>query len=134
MTFLPWSDDYKVNIRVIDNEHRALFDLVNALHQEISHGKGEQIIGSTLGALIRYTDEHLSNEEKYMRQCGFPGLARHVTEHERFAQTVRRYKQQFDADPDSLNTDNLLNTLKNWITSHVLKSDQEMAPYLRGEK
>ena len=67
----------------------------------------------------------------------FTDLRHHVSEHERFAQTVRRYKQQFDADPDSLNTDNLLNTLKNWITGHIrhiLKSDREMIPYLRGEK
>ena len=51
-----------------------------------------------------------------------------------FAQTVRRYKQRFDADPDRLNTDSLLNTLKNRITGHTLKSDLEMIPYLRGEK
>lgn len=134
MTFFPWSDDYKVNIRVIDNEHRALFDLVNALHLEISQGKGEQVIGSTLSALIRHVGEHFPNEERYMEQCGFPGLRRHVSEHERFAQTVRRFKQQFDDNPDRLNTDSLLNTLKNWITGHVLKSDREMIPYLRGEK
>ncbi|MDP6573738.1 MAG: bacteriohemerythrin [Rhodospirillales bacterium] len=134
MTFLPWSEDYKVNIRVIDNEHRALFDLVNALHLEISQGKGERVVGSTLSALIRHIEEHFPNEEKYMEQCGFPGLRHHVSEHERFAQTVRRFKQQFDDNPDRLNTDSLLNTLKNWITGHILKSDREMIPYLRGEK
>lgn len=51
MTFLPSSDDYKVNIRVIDNEHRELFDLVNTLHEEFSQGKGDRVIGSTLNAL-----------------------------------------------------------------------------------
>ena len=67
----------------------------------------------------------------------FTDLRHHVSEHERFAQTVRRFKQQFDDSPDRLNTDSLLNTLKNWITGHIrhiLKSDREMIPYLRGEK
>ena len=134
MTFLPWSDDYKVNIRVIDNEHRQLFDLVNTLHQEISQGKGDRVIGNTLSALIVHIGEHFPTEKKHMRQCGFPGLKSHVAEHERFARTVQRYKQQFDDNPDRLNTDSLLNTLKNWITDHILKSDMEMIPYLRGDK
>ena len=134
MTFLPWSDEYRVGIRVIDNDHRALFDLINALHDNIQRGEGELITGSTLTALIRYVGKHFPNEERYMKQCGYPDYTRHAAEHENFAQTVRHYKKLFDENPRRMNTDNLFNLLKNWVTTHILEADMKMVPYLRGEK
>ena len=32
---LPWSDGYRTGFRVIDNDHRQLFHLVNTLHAAV---------------------------------------------------------------------------------------------------
>lgn len=134
MTFLPWSDDYKIHIRVIDNEHRELFDLINTLHDEFKEGKADYIVGSTLDALLRHAGEHFPSEDRYMKQCGFPGRARHVAEHARFERTVRHYREQFGRERALLDVEALLTFLKSWVTGHVLKSDLDMARYLRGDK
>ena len=133
MAFLEWSDEYKVNIRVIDNEHRALFAMVNALHEAVQKGTAEAAIAATLDALLRYTREHFPGEERYIAQSGYPGLARHQAEHEKFKRTIDRYKTQHDDNPERFDADTLLNYLKGWITGHVLRSDKEIAPYLRGD-
>ena len=54
MAFLEWSDEYKVNIRVIDNEHRALFAMVNALHEAVQKGTAEAAIAATLDAFMMH--------------------------------------------------------------------------------
>ena len=50
MALLTWSDDYKVNIRVIDNEHRALFDMVNVIDDAVQKGDAEAAIAAGLKA------------------------------------------------------------------------------------
>ena len=35
MNLFEWSQDYAVGIRLIDNDHRGLFETINALHEAV---------------------------------------------------------------------------------------------------
>ena len=62
MNLFEWSQDYAVGIRLIDNDHRGLFETINALHEAVQQESGEAEIGNTLNALIRYVQEHFTRE------------------------------------------------------------------------
>ena len=38
MSYFPWSEEYSVHLRVIDNDHKDLVNTVNTLHEAISEG------------------------------------------------------------------------------------------------
>ena len=134
MALVPWSDKYKVGIRVIDNDHRELFDVVNGIAEDVQQNRGGLVIAGKLAVLVRHSVEHFPAEERFMEQAKYPGLARQVAAHERFIRTLRSFQEQCQTDPDLFDGDKVLSFLKNWLLTHVLKDDLEMVPYLRGEK
>jgi hemerythrin len=134
MAILTWSDEYKVNIRVIDDEHRALFDLVNSIDDGARRGDGGKTIASGLAALLRYARDHFPDEEKFITQSGYPRLTHHAAEHEKFTRTITRHKERFESDPEGFDVDAFLTYLAGWVSGHVLHADKEIAPYLKGEK
>ena len=40
MTFIPWTAALKLGVPIIDEQHRVLVDLINALHAAISDAAG----------------------------------------------------------------------------------------------
>ncbi len=134
MSFIEWSDDYKVGIAAIDNDHQTLFGLVNRLHDRIKAGDGEDAVGDALDGLIDYIDTHFAREERYMDECGYPGLVAHARKHRDLARTVRSLKTLFEDDPREVENDAILRFLKNWLTNHILKSDMDYVPYVVGKK
>lgn len=134
MAFLDWSSTYSVGVKVIDEDHKALFEIVNALHDSIKRGDTDRSVGSALEALVNYVEQHFAREERYMRECGYPELARHISAHTRLAGTVRSVQELHQSEPDQVDTEELLDFLKDWLTRHIVKVDSHYSPYLRGEK
>ncbi len=132
--FVAWSDDYKVGIAAIDNDHKTLFTLVNRLHDRIKAGDGEEAVGDALDGLIDYIDTHFAREERYMEECGYPDVVHHAQKHRDLARTVRSLKTLFEDDPREVENDAILRFLKNWLTNHILKSDMAYVPYVTGDK
>jgi len=77
MSFFPWSEEYSVHLRVIDNDHKDLVDTVNALHDGIKGGSARDKIGQIIGNLARYVDDHFVREEGLMEAYSYPNLAQH---------------------------------------------------------
>ena len=44
MSLLEWKDQYSLGDEALDHEHKGLFDLINAVHEQImiSDGGGDQ--------------------------------------------------------------------------------------------
>lgn len=133
MPYIDWSDEYSVGIRVIDNDHRELFDLVNQLHEGLESHAGSAIIGQTTDRLIRYVKEHFKREEGLMFEYGYPGLEEHRRKHNEFVWLVSAIRKIVLECPHRLDGHKLLNFLSKWLTSHIMKTDREYLPYLHSE-
>ncbi|MFN3309093.1 MAG: bacteriohemerythrin, partial [Anaerolineales bacterium] len=66
MSLITWSDEFSVNIKEIDNQHRQLIEMVNQLQRAMKEGKGAAALNDILQRLIDYTDYHFSTEERMM--------------------------------------------------------------------
>ncbi len=131
--FFPWSDDYSVHVRVIDNDHKELVSLVNELHAAIAEGAAEGVVGHVIAGLARYANEHFEREEKLMAEYGFPALASHREEHRLFTRVVAAFEKVHGEAPEELDHDRLAAFLKEWLVHHILGSDRRYVPYLLGE-
>lgn len=55
-----WSDSYSVGIPEIDEQHKALFDLMERLHKAIAARQGSAACIEILKELVDYTRIHFA--------------------------------------------------------------------------
>lgn len=132
MSFFPWSDEYSVNLRVIDNDHKDLVNTVNALHDAISSGSERSEVGQIIATLAQYVDEHFAREEALMEANAYPDLADHKCTHRYLARQVYAIRTIFAAKPQQIDPAKLLHFLRHWLVTHILEEDRKYVPYLRG--
>lgn len=133
MSYFPWSEEYSVHLRVIDNDHKDLVNTVNALHEAISGGANRGNIGHIIGNLAKYVDEHFSREEALMETYDYPDLARHKRIHRHLTRTVYAIRIIFGSKPKTIDPSKLLSFLRDWLIHHILEEDTKYAPYMRGD-
>ena len=77
MPFMPWTAELELGLPEIDDQHRQLVALTNALHDELSKATPDRAaIGHILEGLVDYTVNHFVLEEELFarfaeraRQC-----------------------------------------------------------------
>jgi hemerythrin len=133
MTYFPWSDEFSVGIRVIDNDHKDLFRMVNALYAELEGGSSAKNIDALLTALGRYVEEHFAREEELMKTYNYPGLAAHKAKHRELTLDVYALRKAHVSHPYKMDGEKLLMFLKNWLSNHIMRSDMDYVPYFRDQ-
>jgi len=132
VSFFPWSDEYSVHLRVIDNDHKDLIGTVNELHDAIRNGSPKGQIGRIIHNLAQYVDEHFAREEALMEAYDYPGLAEHKRIHRHLARMVYAIRSVFASRPQEIDPARLLRFLKDWLVHHILEEDRKYVPFLRG--
>lgn len=131
MSFLKWNEELSVGIPSIDEEHKALVQHFNALHEAVHLGAGEMALKSVIDGMITYIVSHFGHEEAFMRATDYPGFKQHKEEHLR----IWRHVMTIDEKAKGGVTDDLANEvlafLKDWIMGHVLYDDRAMGEHLK---
>jgi hemerythrin len=127
--FIEWNEKYSVHIEEIDSQHKIIFSIINRLHDAMKARKGKEVIGDLLGELIDYTYYHFATEEKYFRLHGYPRFDVHKSEHDLMRNLVADLKRKFDANDEMIITESM-ELLKDWLSDHVLGSDQKYGSFL----
>ncbi|MFA7281682.1 MAG: bacteriohemerythrin [Sterolibacterium sp.] len=126
MAMMEWNDKLKVGHRLIDRDHQRLVELINALSDAMSAGKGRDVCGDVLNDLINYTKTHFAMEEQLMSLSQYPAAGTHKAEHAKLVQEVVEFQAKFNAGKETLSV-SLLHFLMEWLTHHILVSDKALA-------
>ncbi len=129
---LVWSSEYATGVEMIDGDHQTLFMMVNALHAAIENGDAAPQLPELFRRLSDYVDGHFAREERLMQAADYPGLAEHQAGHRDLTATLGRMLAEFEADPANFPVADLMDFLGNWLSAHVLKSDMDYVPYVKG--
>ena len=132
MPIYQWKPEFSVNIQTIDAQHRQLMDTINILHEAMKKGRPENVINETCDHLAEYVGAHFAAEEELFVKYGYPRLAQHKKEHDRFRSKIEDFKKQLQAGKASLSVD-LSIFLFDWLHSHVLGMDMDYKPFLNGK-
>lgn len=126
MNTFVWSSLFETGLAEVDEQHRRLVELLNALGDHV-HGGDQAQVDRLLGELAGYTVYHFESEEKLMRAAGLD--ARHVQDHcathERFVVQVKAWMASRE-QAGQLSVGELLEYLANWLVFHILGEDQAM--------
>ena len=110
----------------IDEEHKTLFDIIRKIHTtietELVHDKFDAIL-DILDELKEYTRTHFADEENYMRQIGYDGLAKQEILHQKFIDKLNELDLDDVDDNQETYLYSFLEFLQNWLVSHILKVD-----------
>jgi hemerythrin len=130
MGYFSWTDELSVGSTFIDNDHRKLIGLVNQLHEAMSQGQGKEILKNVLVELIKYTKEHFRREEEHMQKIQYAERTAHKVEHDKLLNEVLDLQKKFN-DGSVMLTIQVSKFLREWLVTHIMKSDQKLATAIR---
>jgi hemerythrin len=124
-----WSERYSVNIAELDRQHQVFLAVVHELNQALAAGEGATVIHSILQRLVEYAQTHFAAEEALMTEHKFPALLTHCAEHDRFAQSVAKFLEDYHAGKAGVPV-SLMLFLQTWLKVHILVSDKAYSSFL----
>ena len=127
---LTWREAYECGEPTIDEEHRELFDLGNALITAAL--KQDSAPASWLDTLLTHVVRHFQNEEAVLAQHGYVRLAAHQRAHAALLQRAGELRSSVNDDESALGT--LVNFLaRDVIAEHLFKVDRDFYPLFQRE-
>lgn len=132
MSLVTWSTNYSVNVKQFDDQHMKLVDLVNKLHDAMKVGKGSEVIGEVLKSLVAYTQSHFADEERLMKQHGYPDYENHKKEHNQLVMQVQDVNKKVQQGSPAL-TQSVMLFLRDWLVKHIQGEDKKYGPFLNGK-
>ncbi len=130
MPLIEWSDSMSVKIPSIDEQHKKLAGMVNALHEGIAKGNSKEVLVYVFDGLAKYTVDHFEYEEKLFEEFGYEDSEMHITEHQDLVQQVVELKQKMDDEEGFMFGLEVMDFLKSWLTEHIMGSDMDYSSFL----
>ena len=129
---MTWSDELSVGIKVIDDDHKKLVDMLNQLHEGMAAGHGKEAVGKILDELVKYTQYHFAREEKFFAQTAYTAAASHKKEHDDLTKQVLDVQAKYKKGVTAISLE-VMTFLKNWLIKHIQGSDKKYGPYLNAK-
>lgn len=124
-----WKDEYGVGIPAIDEQHKKLFDIANAISELLNNSllldKYDQIV-SVLNELHDYTVEHFATEEAIMLKHKYRKFLSHKAIHNDFIQKITSVDLGQIDNEQNLYLKDILNFVTEWLISHILQEDKHI--------
>jgi len=124
MEKIIWSDEYCIGIKAIDDQHQILCGLLNKYLVNKHLFVDSEAITDALNEIAEFAKEHFAQEEKLMKENGFPDFVEHKAEHKAYIDTIEdlcfvamNHRTDF--------SDGLLKLLYELTTQHMLKEVKE---------
>ena len=121
---LEWEAEYSVGVELIDNQHKKMFETINALIDSIDNFPTQEKLNDIIQRLIAYKKFHFSTEEKYFDEFDYEFTEEHKAKHEEFSKKVDEIVASGKEDVLSL-AFSLVDFLEDWLIHHILKEDQK---------
>ncbi len=129
-----WSDKYSVNIEIIDEQHKELFNILDNCYELLLKNKDDDKydkIITILEDLKNYTIYHFKTEEEFMKKNGYSKFLSHKFAHDAFIEQIKGF-DLYSIDTDQKKSINdLLDIVSNWIKFHILETDKNIHKYLK---
>jgi len=117
-----WSNNYLLDIPIIDEQHRLFFELWENECNNVSINDLEKL-KELINKLESYLINHFNTEEELMKKANVSDYDNHVSQHRYFIKKIDELKLEFDYANVML-FENIVNFMKKWFLSHILQTDK----------
>jgi|GEM_PF-1149475 len=125
-TLMPWNSSLATGVKIVDQQHKQLVDMINKLYTAMKNGQGKSVIQKLLDDLAAYTVKHFDMEERYFEQFGYKETAAHKKIHADLKATVMDFIDKFKSGKVDVSME-LMNFLRDWLANHIQKTDMRYA-------
>ncbi len=135
MAFMKWDAKYLVEIHMIDEQHKRLFEMIANFQAALRNKENRRAMSTLLKGLSDYSSYHFHSEESMLELHGYPGYHQHKTIHDAFIKKIEEFRNRYEAGKLLLPIE-IADFLKDWLSNHILVTDKQYAPFLheKGEK
>ena len=130
MPLIEWTAELSVGIDSIDEQHKKLVNMINALNEAMLTGSSNELLGKIFTGLAAYTQKHFAYEEALFAEYGYADSKQHKRQHRELIAQVVELKQKFIENPQQTMTADLMLFLKRWLTNHIMRTDKEYTEFL----
>ncbi len=146
----PWREEFRLNLKEIDGQHKKFFDLHSDLLHFIESAGASDFDQFKLIRMIfkfrTYALYHFYTEESLMLTSRYPGYFVHVAAHNNYIEQMIKAEKKFITIYHEIGTGKaeplkLLDAAReinhfvtSWYSRHIMKVDREYAAFLKGEK
>jgi len=125
-----WSTTYSVGVKVIDDQHKGLLNLVNDMYNHVTGNEEEEreYFKKIIQEAVNYVKVHFATEEKIMRAIKFQGYAGHKKAHDSFILTVVENIRDYESGK-RVTLSSFTHFLKDWILTHIAIMDKQYFDY-----
>lgn len=135
MALFTWKEEYSVNIKEIDDQHKELVAMINELHEAMMQQRAKDVLGKILNKLVSYCAGHFATEERLMQTHGYLEYAGHKAKHDKMTAKVLALQNDLKANKLNLTTE-VSQFLRDWLDKHILGTDKKYSTHFntRGVK
>lgn len=126
MAFVEWRPEFSVGVLEIDAQHQRLLDIINQLHDAMKMGSKPAMLAQVVNELVGYTRYHFAYEEKLMEAANYRELEEHRRKHRAMVAQVEGFRDLETSGQATVSL-KLMAFLKEWLSRHILETDQRYA-------
>lgn len=129
---LVWSDEYSINIKEMDEQHKKLVEIINTHSSAVNLKEERKVLEGTLTGLFEYIEVHFKREEELLLQHDYPEYKTQEEEHAYLNQEVHDLYIKYVKGDDS--TAFLVASLmRHWLFNHICNEDKKYSKYLNNK-
>ena len=126
--YVEWSDGFKVNIKVIDKQHKHFIGIMDKLFKAMQSNE-KMAVPKIIDELVEYADVHFATEQELFSKYKYPAADEHIAEHRMIQDKIAGFVAKKYDDPFKLGY-NLLDLLEDWLLKHLASMDIKYAKFL----
>ena len=135
MVYFEWNSQIELGHSLLDEQHKRLFSLGEAIAETLADSADHQPVVSALLALIDFVRHHFATEEGLMRASNYPGVDAHARLHTFLLAELDEYCRKVQRDRvANLTVTGLVAFLLNWLVVHIDSTDRELVDWLRSRE
>ncbi|MCL2127725.1 MAG: bacteriohemerythrin [Treponema sp.] len=129
---VSWSSTFSVGIKLVDDQHKGLLNLVNDMFNHVTGDAEEErkYFKKVMDQALQYVKVHFDTEEKIMIHTHFPGYAEHKKAHDAFVLVVVDNVRSFESG-NKFVLEEFTMFLKEWILTHIAIMDKQYFSYFK---
>ena len=124
MTTLAWTPSLALDNEVMDHTHVEFVALLNALGEATP-----QNVLAAMDAFVEHTEQHFAEEERWMKESGFPPLGCHQNQHNMVLQVAREVRSRIAKGETTL-AEPLAKAVAEWFGDHVTVMDSILKQFM----
>lgn len=129
---VSWTDAHALGLPEVDDQHRRLFERVNALWACVAAKAPAACVLAALRELEQDTLAHFAAEETFMRLMEYPLLPEHRQQHQALARRVAAERQR--AETGQGVSPDLVPLFRDGLVQHIQVADRSYAAHLQLER